>query len=100
MPEKLEKLHLYLCVIAALIVTVISIVRHESLYRMSIWLSVTIIVFYGLGQIIRLFLTNRVFRSKEDTQNNDNAHNMDIHTDDPHRVSDFANEYDTDDITR
>ena len=65
MPDKLEKLHLYICVAAALIVTVISILRHETLYRMSVWVSVTIIVFYGIGWIIRTFLMNLFLQQQE-----------------------------------
>jgi flagellar biosynthesis/type III secretory pathway M-ring protein FliF/YscJ len=58
--SRLSKLHLHITIVAALIVTVICIVRQETLYVMSIWLSLTIVVFYCLGQVIRLYIAHLI----------------------------------------
>lgn len=76
MPEGLGKLHIYICIVAALTVTIVCIFKQVSLYRMSVLVSVTIIVFYGIGQMLRLFLTNMFFSKQEDEQKNDKAHTM------------------------
>ena len=68
MPNRMDKLHLYICIVAAFIVTIIGIVRNESLYRLSIWVTLTIVIFYILGQITRFYLANKVFPTiNEDT---------------------------------
>jgi hypothetical protein len=53
MPSRMEQLHLYIAIAAAFVVTVICIVRNETLYTTSIWIPLTIIVFYLIGQFTR-----------------------------------------------
>lgn len=105
MPEKLEKLHIYICICAALVVTGISIAKQVSLYRMSIWVSVTIVVFYGLGQMVRLFLTNWVFQQIEEATITDTEEQPAEESEEPAETEpveseddfSYADAYDTDD---
>jgi len=66
MKNRLDKLHIYLCIVAAFVVTVICIATNESLYRLSVWVCSTIVVFYVLGQIIRIYLSAKVFPKKDE----------------------------------
>jgi hypothetical protein len=59
--RRIDKLHIYICLIAAAVVTAVCIFRNESLYRMSIWVTVAIVVFYIIGSLIRYYLTSVVF---------------------------------------
>lgn len=68
--ERMSKLHLYITLIAALVVTVVSILCNVSLYHMSVWVSVTIVVFYVIGQVVRIYLTNKVFQRLEASEHN------------------------------
>jgi hypothetical protein len=60
-PSRLDKLHIYLCIVAAFTVTVVCIVRNESLYRLAIWVILTVAVFYIVGQAIRMYISSYVF---------------------------------------
>ena len=67
--SRLDKLHIYLCIIAAFTATVVCIVTHESLYRMCVWITLSIIVFYILGQIMRFYIVNKIFpKAEEETE--------------------------------
>ena len=66
--SRLEKLHLYICLAAAFIVTVICILRNETLYRTSIAVCLTIVAFYVLGQVVRIYLSNTVFFEAEEEE--------------------------------
>ena len=63
--SRLEKLHIYICIIAAFTATVVCIIMGETLYRMCVWISLSIIVFYVLGQITRLYIMSKVFPQAE-----------------------------------
>ena len=65
MISRMEKLHLYICIAAALIVTVVCILREETLYGTAVLVSLTIIIFYVLGQIFRIYLSGNVFKKAE-----------------------------------
>ncbi|MCL2665113.1 MAG: hypothetical protein FWE82_05825 [Defluviitaleaceae bacterium] len=58
---KLEKLHIYICIVAALVATVVCIVYGFNLYEMSLRVSLVIVIFYIIGQAVRLFITYKVF---------------------------------------
>ena len=65
MDDRFEKLHIYLCIFAALVVTAVCIFRNENLYRMSLFVSFSIIIFYVVGQAFRLYLVHKVFFKQE-----------------------------------
>ena len=61
----LEKLHLYVCIIAAIVMSVVCILIGAPLYQMAAWVSLTIVVFYVIGQFVRYFLVTNVFPPQE-----------------------------------
>lgn len=65
MSKPLEKLHLYLCTISAVIVTIACIIVGATLYWMAAAVSVTIIMFYFIGQVVRFYLSTQVFPAEE-----------------------------------
>jgi hypothetical protein len=55
---RLQQLHLIIAVLIALIVTAVCLVLDTGLMYLAVWVSLSIIIFYTLGQIVRLYLTN------------------------------------------
>jgi len=74
-----------------MIMTVVSIASGMTLERMCVWVSATIIVFYIIGQVIRLFLIKKVFKNIDDSflQMSDDDQNDGAETSE---VSDLTNE--------
>ena len=64
----LEKLHVIIAIVAALIVTVFSFFFGKGFYENSIWLIITIISFYFIGLIVRYYLRTHIFPAKEETE--------------------------------
>ena len=66
MSERLNKVHLIICTIAATVVAIGFIVIHvydetHGLLLMAMWVSIAIVLFYFIGHMARAFLINRVF---------------------------------------
>ena len=59
--KQLEKLSLFVSAIAATVVLIACIVIGAQLYIMAAWVSLTIALFYVIGELIRFFLVTRVF---------------------------------------
>jgi hypothetical protein len=57
----MEKIHLYICAIAAIVALLACIAVGAEIYEMALIVSVTIGVFYIIGQCIRMFLITSVF---------------------------------------
>jgi len=57
----MEKMHITVSIFAALVVTAVCIAMRASLYQMAVWVSVSIVIFYLIGQTMRIFLTYKVF---------------------------------------
>ncbi len=53
---RFQQLHLIITIIAALITTGICALTRVSLYHMAVLVSSVIVIFYILGQVVRLFL--------------------------------------------
>jgi hypothetical protein len=64
----LEKLHIYVCIIAAVVVSAVSILDELSLQDMAIRLIGTIVVFYFIGLIVRAYLKKYVFAKPEEPE--------------------------------
>ncbi len=69
----LDKIHLYFCTIATIIVTIGSIVFKTPLPQAAYNLIVTIITFYCIGVIAKLYLMYVVFKQEEAPVTEDNA---------------------------
>jgi len=70
----IEKLHLYITIIAALIVNVCCIVMSNSLYISVLYIILTIIAFYIIGIFVRNFFIKN-FYAKEETENTEDEQN-------------------------
>jgi hypothetical protein len=57
----MEKIHLYICAVAAIVALLACIAIGAEIYEMALIVSVTIGVFYIIGQCIRMFLITSVF---------------------------------------
>ena len=65
-PERLEKIHLVICTLAAFCLTVGFVIRavihaptgFEGLFNMAMWVSSAIIIFYCIGWIAKAFLVS------------------------------------------
>ena len=77
MSERLNKVHLIICTIAATVVAIGFIVIHvydetHGLLLMAMWVSIAIVLFYFIGHMARAFLISRVFvETDEGTGEND-----------------------------
>ncbi len=60
----LEKIHITICLVASIIITVFSIFQESSLLETSIRLIFTIVLFYFVGLIARAFL-GKIFEKDE-----------------------------------
>ena len=56
-----EKMHLYITVAAALTMTVNGIVSGVTFFQMAVWVSLTIVAFYTIGQLVRYYINTKVF---------------------------------------
>ncbi|MDR1532719.1 MAG: hypothetical protein LBS62_11170 [Clostridiales bacterium] len=63
----LDKIHIYVCIIAAVVITVVSILGRLSLRDMAVRLIIAIIAFYVIGLIVRAYLKKNVFVEKADS---------------------------------
>jgi hypothetical protein len=55
---RFQQLHLIISIFAALVITGICLYLRTGLYTLAVWVTASIAIFYTLGQIIRLYLTN------------------------------------------
>jgi len=65
MPERLDKIHLLICILAAASVTAACIIWQEAVFWWLLWVSGVIVVFYFIGHIVRSYLMNQVFFTEE-----------------------------------
>ena len=70
MSERLNKVHLIISTIAATVVAIGFIVIHvyfetHGLLLMAMWVSISIVLFYFIGHIVRAFLVTKVFPEEE-----------------------------------
>jgi len=71
----LEKLHIYIAIIAALIVNICCIVLSSPLYTSVLYIIITIIVFYCIGILFRNFIIRNFYPPEE--QKNVSDENVD-----------------------
>lgn len=76
MSERLNKVHLIICTIAAVIIAIGFIAVHvydvtHGLFTMAMWVSISIVLFYFIGHMVRAFLINRVFTVPEEDEGED-----------------------------
>ncbi len=67
MNEKIEKIHIVICLFAALVVDAFCIFYKVSLINTAIRLIATIVIFYVIGSFIRYFIMKNIFPAPEDT---------------------------------
>ncbi|MCL2840396.1 MAG: hypothetical protein FWE05_06445 [Defluviitaleaceae bacterium] len=70
MPYQLNKSHLLICIIAALVITAGFVIHHLlglpfGLFTMALWISLVIVGFYIVGHVARAILINSVFAPTE-----------------------------------
>jgi len=66
MPYQLNKSHLIICILAALVITAGFVIHHLmgspfGLFTMALWVSTIIVIFYFIGHIARHILISGVF---------------------------------------
>lgn len=61
MTHKFEKIHIIICLLASLAVTVCSLIYTISLTDAALRLILTIVIFYIVGSMIKMYLLYRVF---------------------------------------
>jgi len=84
--EKLEKIHLILCMLAASSIAVGFVIRalyappaeYAMLFNMALWVSLSIMIFYVLGIFVKAFLVNSVFPLPVDGIDTENVDDMNI----------------------
>ena len=85
--ERLDKMHLPITITAAASVVVVCLIIGESLYRMALWTSVAIVVFWRLGNLVRYYVTTRVLPPPVvEEENADNEMNDEMQGDNPDEV--------------
>ncbi len=62
----LEKIQIYICIVAALVVSIINVIQNVSLTDMAIRLISIIILSYFVGLIVKLYLSTKVFPKEEE----------------------------------
>jgi len=73
MSYQLNKSHLLICIVAALVITAGFIIHHLlglpfGLFTMALWVSLVIVIFYVVGHIARAILIGGVFTPEETTE--------------------------------
>ncbi len=53
---RFQQLHLIITILVALIITAICLYMRTELFTLAVWVSSAIVIFYTLGQVIRLYL--------------------------------------------
>ena len=63
MPKIIEKLHLLICIFAAIVITAAFLIIRQGapLFTSALWVSGTIVVFYFVGCAVKDFVVNRIF---------------------------------------
>lgn len=62
----LEKLHIYIAIIAALIVNICCIVTSNSLYTTILYIIAAIVVFFFIGIFVRNFIIKNFYPESEE----------------------------------
>lgn len=68
MTKQLEKLPFYISAASAIVVLVTCIAVGAQLYIMAAWVSLTIALFYIIGEFTRFFLVTKVFPPEEEIE--------------------------------
>jgi hypothetical protein len=58
--ERLDKMHLPITITAAASVIAVCLILGETLFRMALWTSIAIILFWVLGNLVRYYVTTTV----------------------------------------
>ncbi|MCL2189915.1 MAG: hypothetical protein FWC16_13040 [Defluviitaleaceae bacterium] len=59
--EHYDKLHIFICMIVAIVVITVCLIRRETLFTMALWTSVAIVLFWFLGNMVRYYIITQVF---------------------------------------
>ena len=59
--EQYDKLHIFICMIVAIIMIAICLIRQETLFSMALWTSIAILIFWFLGNMVRYYIVTQVF---------------------------------------
>ena len=65
MLNRLEKLPFYISIVSAIVVLIACIIVGAQLYIMAAWVSLTIALFYIIGEFTRFFFATKVFPPEE-----------------------------------
>jgi hypothetical protein len=73
--------------------TAVCLVKNETLYMMSVYVSVTIVAFYFIGHFVRFYIVSKIFPKpiEDDAEDTDGLNRMD----DPV----FTDTYETEEIS-
>ena len=90
MPKIIEKLHLLICIFAAIVVTAAFLIirRGDPLVQSVPWVSGTIVVFYFVGYAVRGFIINRIFPEWLEEEKKEETDETEDETDDTMAISD------------
>ncbi len=62
----LEKIHIRICILAAAVVTAVSIINKVSLVKWAYWSIIAIVLFYVIGLVTKFYLQKNVFPKPEE----------------------------------
>ena len=65
--ERYNKMHVFICIIAAASVVIICLILQETLFRMAFWASVAIATFYVVGNLVRYYLVTYILPPPPET---------------------------------
>ena len=91
MPKIIEKLHLLICIFAAIVITAAFLIIRQGvpLFESALWVSGTIVVFYFVGCAAKDFIVNRIFpewleeeKKEEDELDEDETEDTETESDD------------------
>ncbi|MCL2203224.1 MAG: hypothetical protein FWB88_04735 [Defluviitaleaceae bacterium] len=63
--ERYDKLHIFICMIVAVVIITVCLIRQESLFIMAMWTSIAIVFFWFLGNLVRYYIITRIFPPPE-----------------------------------
>lgn len=65
MQNPFEKLPAFISATAAIVVLITCIIAQATLHLMAVWVSVSIVLFYFIGEFVRFFVTTKIFPQQE-----------------------------------
>ncbi len=88
----IEKLHIYITIIAALIVNICCIVMSNSLYTSVLYIILTIVAFYVIGIFVRNFFVKNFYNEDKVNMENEQNSEAEIAEEDGVEISQDAEE--------